>query len=135
MAKRKPFKASNVYIRREQQAHARMMHVRSPSIDMMRDPQSKPVHQRAYYDHLRPDEVRANTRARDLILYAAALGRKRGVLPEACSDWMGRVQSNDGSKARVFFSHEDGRGVGVDVQWLDWVPADPVEETELTLAA
>ena len=81
----------------------------------------------------RRDRDNANRALRAIVLYAAAIGQKRGVLPLDLSAW--EASSNfdysgfGNLQASVLVVFRDGAcEVPIRVDNLDWKPAEPVEE-------
>jgi len=79
---------------------------------------------------------RAAKHTRALVLYAAALGHKRGLLPydlrECGATW---AEGAKPGTAFVTFKPEAGASVTIPLSFLDWEPDEPVCETDLLLAA
>lgn len=79
------------------------------------------------------ENEKAAKRQRDLILYAAALGQKHGVLPADLSHY--RVEhkpyvGTDGD-SEIRFEIKGGATIAVPLRNLYWSPADPIEEAVL----
>lgn len=72
----------------------------------------------------------------DLIRYAAAMGNTRGLLPDDLSLFKA-FAIRDGGTALVYFTpakqgrfvDQDETSIAIAVRFLDWTPAEPVEET------
>lgn len=76
-----------------------------------------------------------NKSNRDLILYAAALGAKRGTLPANCSNHHAAVHRMANGLAEVTFTTRSNDkpiagAVMVALRWLDWCPDEPVDESD-----
>ncbi|MGA2164487.1 MAG: hypothetical protein ABSH36_08450 [Solirubrobacteraceae bacterium] len=81
----------------------------------------------------RRSRMKANRASRAIVLYAAELGRKRGVLPYDLSAWEASHNFDysgfDAPQASVLVVFRDGVSeVPIRVENLDWQPAEPVEE-------
>lgn len=66
----------------------------------------------------------------NLYLYAAELGKKKGLLPDNCSGFTAGGSPPKDGKATVYFTNAtNGRSAVVQLENLDWVPAPAIEET------
>lgn len=104
--------------------HARALRADMRALPMRGDPDS-PIHPRGRWHDPETGKTRQGDAAcaadRDLILYAAAIGRKHGDLPDDLTGWgaiaSGRVQG----KALVTFSSGPVE-IPISVDWLDFEP-------------
>ena len=72
---------------------------------------------------------KAKQKADDLVLYAAALGQKQGVLPVDMSEWAGTAWWEGDNGVVTFSLPGPWAPVKIKVRFLEWSPAPAIEET------
>ena len=76
-----------------------------------------------------PMMKKVKQKADDLVLYAAALGQKQGLLPVDMSEWSGSAWWEGDNGVVTFSLPGPWNPVKIPVRFLEWSPAAAIEET------
>ena len=87
-----------------------------------------------------PTAKKIAAKMKDLTQYAAALGRKQGLLPLDMTDWSGTAWFEGDFGAVSFWkNYRTGEPIVIPLRFLTWTPAPAIEESdsdfEMQLAA
>lgn len=84
-----------------------------------------------------PAAKKAWAKYKDLVQYAAALGRKRGILPIDLTNWVGQAIWTGDVGSVKFRKANSAETVMIPLRFLEWTPSAPAAETfpEMKMAA